>query len=94
MLNLKFPVTMSTGVVSKLSKITIMLFFPSILKTDFKVLQLLNGLRKSKRLFSVGCTLPYNRPEAIFSLLHVQNVLGDEEGGCRCTFLIGATPKK
>jgi hypothetical protein len=38
----------------------------------------LNGLRKSKRLFSGGNTLPYDRPEASFSLAHVQNFLCDE----------------
>jgi uncharacterized protein YjbK len=43
---------------------------------DFKLRQLLNGL--SKRLFSIGYTLPYDQLEAIFSLSHVQNFLGDE----------------
>jgi hypothetical protein len=53
MLNRKFPVTMATGGVSKLPKITILhCFFP--IKTDFKVLQLRNELRYSERLFSVG----------------------------------------
>jgi hypothetical protein len=46
------------------------------IKTDFKVLQLLNAMRKSKRLFSVGYTSPLDQPEAIFSLSHVQNFLG------------------
>jgi hypothetical protein len=47
------------------------------IKTDMKVLQLLNGLRKSKRhFFLVGYMLPYDPPEAIFSLSHVQNFLG------------------
>jgi hypothetical protein len=55
-----------------LRKITILLF--SFIRTDLKVLQLLNAMRSSKRLFFVG----YTSPQAIFSLSHVQNVLGDE----------------
>jgi hypothetical protein len=56
MLNFKFPVTMATGDVTQLQKITILHFFP--IKTDFKVLQLLNAMRLSKRLFSDGYSLP------------------------------------
>jgi hypothetical protein len=37
-------------------------------KIDFKVLQFLNGLIWSQRLFSVGYTLPYDRPGVILSL--------------------------
>jgi hypothetical protein len=48
------------------------------IKIDFKVLPLLNGLRKSQRLYSIGYTLPYDRPGAIFSLSQVQNFLGNE----------------
>jgi hypothetical protein len=44
MLNLKFPVTMATGDVSQLQKITIVHCFFSI-ETDFKVLQLLNAMK-------------------------------------------------
>jgi hypothetical protein len=62
MLNLKFPVTMATGGCLKIAKHHFALFFS--ITTDFKVLQLLNGLRYSKRLFNVGYTLPYDRPEA------------------------------
>jgi hypothetical protein len=51
------------------------LFFFSI-KTDFNVLQL--GLKWSKRVFSIGYTLPYDPPQVIFSLSHVRNFLGDE----------------
>jgi hypothetical protein len=35
---------------------------------------------KGKMLFRVGFKLPSNRPEAMFSLSHVQNFLGDERG--------------
>jgi hypothetical protein len=45
MLNRKFPVTMATGVVSKLRKFTILHCFFFNQNSDFKVLQLLNGLR-------------------------------------------------
>jgi hypothetical protein len=50
------------------------------IKTDFNVLQLLNGLRSSQRLFCIGYTLPKNQSEAIFRLSQVQNFLGFE--GC------------
>jgi hypothetical protein len=52
------------------------------IKIDFKVLQLLNGLRKSQRLFSVGYTLLCNRSGVICSFSQVQNFLSDE-GDCR-----------
>jgi hypothetical protein len=38
------------------------------IKIDFKVLQLLNGLRESQMLFSVGYTLPFDLSGVIFSL--------------------------
>jgi hypothetical protein len=44
--------------------------------TDFKVLQPLNGLRYSQRLFSVGYTLPFYWSEANFSHSQVQNLGG------------------
>jgi hypothetical protein len=57
MLNLIFPVTVATGGHLKIAKNHYVALFFSI-KTDFKVLQLLNAMRKSKRLFSVGYTSP------------------------------------
>jgi hypothetical protein len=81
MLNLKFPVTMAIGGRFKFARNQYFALCFSF-KNDFKVLQLLNGLRLSKRLFSVGYTLPCNQPEIIFSLSHVQNVL-DDDGNCR-----------
>jgi hypothetical protein len=77
MLSLKFPVTMVTRGHLKIAKKHYFALIFSI-KIDFKVLPLLNGLIKSQRLFSIGYTLPYDRPGAIFSLSQVQNFLGDE----------------
>jgi hypothetical protein len=75
MLSLKFPVTMATRGHLKIAKNH---YFASIfsIKIYFKMLQLLKGL--SQRLFSVGYTLPYDRPGVIFSISQVQNFLGDE----------------
>jgi hypothetical protein len=78
MLNFKFPVTMATVGRLKFAKNHYFALFYSSKQTEFKVLQLLNGLRQSKRLFSVGNTLRYDRPEVNFSLSHVQTFLGDE----------------
>jgi hypothetical protein len=55
---LNFLLPWHGGDVSKLPNLTILHCFISI-KTDFKVLQLLNELRQSKRLFSVGYTSPF-----------------------------------
>jgi hypothetical protein len=49
-------VSMARGDISKLPKSLFCVDFS--IKTDFKVLQLLNRLRLSHRLFSVGNTLP------------------------------------
>jgi hypothetical protein len=54
MLNLKFSVTMATY--QNCEKSLVCIVFS--IKTDFKVLQLLNAMKKSKRLFSVGYTSP------------------------------------
>jgi hypothetical protein len=75
MLSLKFPVTMATRGHLKIAKKSLFCvdFF---IKIDFKVLQLLNGIRQSQRLFSVGNTLPYDRPGVIYSFSQVNEVKG------------------
>jgi hypothetical protein len=55
MLSLKFPVSMVTRGHLKIA-----------VKIHLKVLQLLNELRWSQRLFGVGYTLPYDRPKGQF----------------------------
>jgi hypothetical protein len=77
MLRLKFSVTMATRGHLKIAKNHNFAMIFSI-KIDFKVLQLLNGLRWSQMLFSVGYTLPYDQSGVIYSLSQVQNLLGDE----------------
>jgi hypothetical protein len=51
------------------------------IKIDFKVLQLLNGLRYSQRLFSVGYELPYDLSGVMFSLSQVPLKTPQTEGG-------------
>jgi hypothetical protein len=77
MLSLKYPVNMAMRGHLKIAKNHFFAWIFSIQKY-FKVLQLLKGLRKSQRLFSVGYTLPYDRPGVIVSLSQVQNLLGHE----------------
>jgi hypothetical protein len=77
MLSLKFLVTMATRGNLKIAKNHYFALIFSI-KIDFKVLQLLNELRKSQRLFRVGYTVPYDRRGVIFSLTQVQKFLCDE----------------
>jgi hypothetical protein len=77
MLRLKFSVTMATRGHLKIAKNYYFALIFSI-KIDFKVLQLLNGLRQSQMLFSVAYTLPYDQSGVIYSLSQIQNFLGDE----------------
>jgi hypothetical protein len=58
MLRFKSPVTMATRGHLKIAKNYYFALIFSI-KIDFKVQQLLNGLRYSQMLFSVGYTVPY-----------------------------------
>jgi hypothetical protein len=74
--SLKFPVTMATRGHLKIAKNHYFALIFSI-KIVFKGLQLLNGLRENQRRFSVGYTLPYNRPGVILSFSQVQNFLGN-----------------
>jgi hypothetical protein len=77
MLRLKVSVTMATREHLKIAKKHYFALTFTI-KIDFKVLQLLNGLRESQMLFSVGYTLPYDPSGVILSLSQVKNFLGDE----------------